>query len=70
MEMQVAQHITNPMRLSRNIETRRTCTEKKDILQSIKHRAQIMEAKYFYILAYTSMRLITRRFVSQTRVVA
>ena len=32
---------------------------KKDNLQSIKHRAQIMEAKYFYILAYISMRLIT-----------
>ena len=30
-----------------------------DNLQSIKHRTQIMKAKYFCILAYISMKLIT-----------
>ena len=38
---------------------RKNMHRKKDNLQSIKHRTQIMEAKYFYILAYISMRLIT-----------
>ena len=33
-------------------EIGRTCTEGKNNLQSIKHRAQIMEAKYFCVLAY------------------
>ena len=32
---------------------------KKDNLQGIKHRAQIMEAKYLCILAYIGMKLIT-----------
>ena len=31
----------------------------KNNLESIKHRAQIMKEKYFCILAYISMRLIT-----------
>ena len=38
---------------------RKNMHRKKDDLQSIKHRAQIMEEKYFCILAYISMRLIT-----------
>ena len=52
--MQVVQHITSRIRLSRNniSETGRTCTERKNNLKSIKHRAQIMEAKYFCILAF------------------
>ena len=59
--MQVVQHITSPIRLSRNniSEIGRTCIERKNNLQSIKHRTQIMEEKYFCILAYISMRLIT-----------
>ena len=42
------------IRLSRNniSETGRTCTKRKNNLQRIKHRAQIMKAKYFCILAY------------------
>ena len=40
-------------------EIGRTCTGRKNNLQSIKHKTQIMKAKYFCILTYISMRLIT-----------
>ena len=58
---EIVQHITRPIRLSRNniSETGRTCTRRKNNLQSIKHKTQIMKEKYFCILAYISMRLIT-----------
>ena len=48
-----------PIRLSRNIEIGRTCTERKTIFKTSNTETQIMEAKYFCILAYISMRLIT-----------
>ena len=58
---EAVQHITSPRALSRNSisDTEKTCTERKNNLQNIKHRAQIMKAKYLCILAYISMRLIT-----------
>ena len=41
--------------------------KKRDNLQSIKHRAQIMEEKYFYILAYIGMKLITMVYLTDER---
>ena len=57
----IDQHITSPIILSINniLEIGRTCIGRRNNLQSIKHRTQIMKEKYFCILAYISMRLIT-----------
>ena len=48
---------------------RKKMHRKKDNLQSIKHRAQIMEEKYFCILAYKHA-TDYNGFVSQTKFVA
>ena len=49
-----------PIRLSRNIEIGKTCTKRKTIFKTSNTETQIMEAKYFCILAYISIGLITR----------
>ena len=49
-----------PIRLSKNIETGKTCTKRKTIFKASNPKTQIMEAKYFCILAYISIGLITR----------
>ena len=41
-----------PIRLSKIIETERTCTERKTVFKASNTETQIMEAKYFCILAY------------------
>ena len=67
----IVQHITSPIMLSRNsiLETGRTCTGRKNNLQSTKHKTQIMKEKYFCILAYKH-ETDDNGYVSQTKGVA
>ena len=67
----IVQHITSPIRLSRNniSETGRTCIGRKNNLQSIKHKTQIMKEKYFCILAYKH-KIDYNGSISQTKDVA